>query len=672
MSTTSSQNPPPATAPAPATPTDAAGPRPADPIGAALSHLDATQDSTGSWRGDYGGPMFLLPLFVAVARTVGHPLSSEERAGMGRYLRAHQRDDGGWGLHVEGHSHVFTTALSYVALRFLGVAADDPAAARALAFLNAQGGPRASASWGKFALAVLGLHGWEGLHPVPPELWLLPDSLPMHPSRLWCHARMVYLPMSWLYGRRASAPADALVEALRRELYPGEPFERIDWHAARDTCSPTDRYVPHSPLLQAVNHTLGAYERVRSRALRDRALAHVLDHLRAEDAATDYICIGPVNKLYNTLTWHFAAPGGPEVRRHLARLPDYLWHAPDGIKMQGYNSSELWDTAFAAQAALATGRVEECAPLLRQAHGFIESNQVLEDVPDHERWYRHRSRGGWPFSTRAHGWPISDCTAEGLKTSLLLEPIVGDPIPAARLANAADVILSMQNDDGGWATYERTRGPRWLERLNPSDCFADIMIDYSYVECTSACVQALTAFRQRFPGVRAAEIDPAIERGRDWILAAQRPDGSWEGSWGICFTYGAWFGVWGLRAAGLGPSHPAIRRAAEFLMAHQLPDGGWGETAESCRTRTYVHAREGQAVMTSWAVLALLRAGRSRSEAVRRGVAYLHARQRADGTWPAEHIAGMFNKTCAIHYDNYLKVFPLWALALAERADEDA
>ena len=33
----------------------------------------------------------------------------------------------------------------------------------------------------------------------------------------------------------------------------------------------------------------------------------------------------------------------------------------------------------------------------------------------------------------------------------------------------------------------------------------------------------------------------------------------------------------------------------------------------------------------------------------------------------------MFNKTCAIHYDNYLKIFPMWALALAQRCrtDED-
>ena len=67
--------------------------------------------------------------------------------------------------------------------------------------------------------------------------------------------------------------------------------------------------------------------------------------------------------------------------------------------------------------------------------------------------------------------------------------------------------------------------------------------------------------------------------------------------------------------------------------------------------------------MTAWALLGLIAAGEGGAPAVRRGVDFLIGRQRADGSFPDEHIAGMFNKTCAIHYDNYLKVFPLWALA---------
>lgn len=639
----------------------------ADPIGAALAHLSISQDASGSWKGDYGGPLFLLPMFIATARTVGYKLDDATRGGMEAYLRAHQGADGGWGLHVEGAGHVFSTVLSYVALRFLDVPATDPDLLRARAFLRANGGPLGAASWGKFMLAVLGLYDWDGLHPVPPELWLLPERLSFHPSRLWCHSRMVYLPMAYLYGRRATVPLDAQLAALRAELYDGASWDRIDWRAARDTVAASDRYVPRSLLARAAFRTLTILERFGSKARRRRAQERVLEIIRAEDAATDFICLGPVNKLFNTLVWHFENPGGPELARHLLRLPDYLWRAKDGVKMQGYNSSQLWDTAFAAQAVIATGRERDHRELLRAAHRFIDANQVLADVPDRERAYRDGSRGGWPFSTRAHGWPISDCTAEGLKASLLLQNLVDDPLPTERLTASVDLLLSMQNDDGGWATYERTRGPRWLERLNPSDCFADIMIDPSYVECTSACVQALAAFAARFPGVRDAAIVAAIARGRDFLLAAQRADGSWEGSWGICFTYGSWFGTTGLRAAGLATDHPALRRAVDFLLAKQLPDGGWGETAESCRTRAYVHAREGQAVMTSWSLLALAAAGRAGSEPVRRGIAFLEARQRADGSFPEEHIAGMFNKTCAIHYDNYLKIFPLWAMAVASR-----
>jgi squalene cyclase len=121
-----------------------------------------------------------------------------------------------------------------------------------------------------------------------------------------------------------------------------------------------------------------------------------------------------------------------------------------------------------------------------------------------------------------------------------------------------------------------------------------------------------------------------------------------------------------LRAAGLAADHPALAAAARFLVSKQLGDGGWGETPESCRARAYVQAERGQAVMTSWAMLALAAAGQGESEPMRRGAAFLAARQRVDGSFPEEHIAGMFNKTCAIHYDNYLKIFPLWALATAK------
>jgi len=124
----------------------------------AADFLCSLQADKGAWPGDYGGPMFLLPLYVATCHGTGVELDARTRSEMARYLRSTQRADGGWGLHYEGHSHVFTTALCYVALRLLGAAPSAPNLERARAWLHAQGGPVAAAAWGKFALALLGLY----------------------------------------------------------------------------------------------------------------------------------------------------------------------------------------------------------------------------------------------------------------------------------------------------------------------------------------------------------------------------------------------------------------------------------------------------------------------------------------------------------------------------------
>ena len=200
--------------------------------------------------------------------------------------------------------------------------------------------------------------------------------------------------------------------------------------------------------------------------------------------------------------------------------------------------------------------------------------------------------GGWPFSTADHGWPIADCTSEGLKVALgarSLDYITH--LPDDRVFDAVNIVLSFQNEDGGWATYENTRGWNWFEYLNPaevwpalrhplllgwpltacpSQVFGDIMIDYSYVELSSACVTALAKFRKEYPTHRRAEVDRAIVRGSKFIGAVQRADGSWYGSWAVCFTYGTWFGVEGLLASGVKPSDERIVRCVVWVAIQTL------------------------------------------------------------------------------------------------------
>jgi squalene/oxidosqualene cyclase-like protein len=635
----------------------------ADAVERGLRYLERFQTERGSLHGDYDGPQFLLPGYVFARYATGSLRRGETSDRLAATIAAAQNPDGGLGLHHEGESRLFTTVLNYVALRLLGAPAEEPAAVRARDWIRARGGAIAVPTWGKCWLALLRLYRWEGVNPILPELLLLPRAFPAHPGRFWCHARAVYLPLAYLYGRRWQVPEEPLLAELRREIFAPRRFEEIDFRReARNAVAASDAYTPHSWLLRVANAALGRIEPAIPRGLRERALAEALAQVEYAHRTTGFLEIGPVSKALGAVVLH--AAGSPESTRALERLDDYLFDCERGLTMQAYNSSELWDTAFAAQALVAGGRVDSFRAFAERAHAFVVDAQVLDDPPSARRYHRGPARGGWPFSTLEHGWPIADCTAEGLEAALALGAALGRPFPRERVAAATDFLLRLQNPDGGWPTYERRRGGDWLELLNTSELFADIMVDHSYVELTASAICGLVRAREVVADERIAR---ALERGEAFLRSRQRADGSWEGAWGICFTYGTWFGVRGLSALGATADDPALRAATGFLVAKQLDDGGWGESYESCLRREYVHHPDGgQPVMTAWALLALLAAGAPGAhEAVERGLRFLLDRQLEDGDWPQRSPTGVFNRTCMLNYRLYRNTFPVWALAAA-------
>jgi squalene-hopene/tetraprenyl-beta-curcumene cyclase len=122
-----------------------------------------------------------------------------------------------------------------------------------------------------------------------------------------------------------------------------------------------------------------------------------------------------------------------------------------------------------------------------------------------------------------------------------------------------------------------------------------------------------------------------------------------------------------LVAAGVGTDDERIRRAVRWLEDHQNSDGGWGEDPRSYVDATAIGRGTSTASQTAWALLALHAAG-ERSLAMRRGVRFLVATQRDDGSWDEPEYTGTgFPGDFYINYHLYRLVFPIMALARCAR-----
>ena len=389
-----------------------------------------------------------------------------------------------------------------------------------------------------------------------------------------------------------------------------------------------------------------------------RAEDWVWDLICREDENTDYANLGPVNGPMNLIACYIHdGPDSHSVKRHRERMYDFMWMKDEGMLMNGTNGVQTWDTSFLIQAVVEMGQAEnpKWKSMLTKALEFLDHQQIRENCPEQDVCYRQRRKGAWAFSTRDQGYTVSDCTSEAYKAIIMLQAISGFPtlVSKDRIRDAVDTVLTMQNASGGFASYEPTRGSEYLEYLNAAEVFGRIMIEYDYPECTTAVVTGLSIFSEYDPEYRKDDIANAKSRALAYIRESQRPDGSWYGSWGICFTYAALFALESLASVGEKYSNSArVRKACEFLLSKQKDDGGWGESYKSCETGIYTQHERSQVVNTCWALIALMHAEYPDREAIERGIKLVMGRQLRSGEWRQEAIEGVFNKSWFVYYLN--------------------
>ncbi|XP_042318549.1 lanosterol synthase-like [Sceloporus undulatus] len=334
--------------------------------------------------------------------------------------------------------------------------------------------------------------------------------------------------------------------------------------------------------------------------------------------------------------------------------------------------TQTWNTSFVIQSFLEAGihNNPDYASCLKKAHTFLKCVQIIDNPPNYERYYRHMNKGGFSSSYRDHNWISGDCTAEALRTLMLLEekcPFLEERLAPQRLFDAVNVLLSMRNVDGGFSSFETMRGSALLEMMNPLELYAGCLVDHTVVECTSSVMKGLRHFQKRFPDYRADEIRDTLNKGLQFCRNTQRADGSWYGVWGLCFTYATWFGLEAFACMGYiyrdGLACREVMKACEFLVSKQMADGGWGEEIESFSLHKYIQHSESQIHHTAWALLGLMAVRFPDVRVLENGIRVVIDKQTSIGDWPQQDIAAGLFEAGTIHFDIYRNVFPTFALA---------
>jgi squalene-hopene/tetraprenyl-beta-curcumene cyclase len=551
-----------------------------------------------------------------------------------RTILDRQLPDGGWNIYEEGPSDINATVRAYAALKVAGTSTEDPAMQKARTRALALGGLQAANSYTKINFSLFGLFPRKYVPSIPPEMLLVPGNV-LYEMSSWTRAIIVPLSIVQAAGGVRPTPHGINVDEL---CVPRTPMSL----PKRDAVS---------LLFHQVDRVVKVWERrgiadIRSRAIR-AAEKWMLDHMQFSDG---------VGAIYPGMMYAIMAMEAlgyesdhPDLVRSIREFESLILETDEGLEFQPC-VSPVWDTAISMFALGEAGQADPNA-MQRGADWLLD-----KEIRRKGDWSVKRPDlrpSGWPFEFANEFYPDIDDTAMVL---LALEHTkASDPQRQARAeARATEWLLGMQSQDGGWAAFDVDNNWSLLNKVPFADHNA--MLDPTCPDITGRVIEALCRRGLSYE-------HPSIGKAVQYLLNQQHDDGSWYGRWGVNYVYGTFLAMRGLGASGSPLARPAIERGASWLMSVQNADGGWGESCAG-----YVHDRfvaaQSTPSQTAWALLGLAAGDQAESAFARKGLRWLAAAQKADGSWDEKLTTGTgFPGVFYLSYHLYRHYFPLLALA---------
>jgi squalene-hopene/tetraprenyl-beta-curcumene cyclase len=609
--------------------------------------LFSRQSERGYWVGELQGDSILESEYILLKFILGQE-DDRDLPKIAAYLRGLARPEGGWGLFPGSAADLSGTVKAYFALKLMGDDVNAPHMRRAREICLEMGGAEKCNSFTKFYFAALGQISYDACPSIPPEIVFLPKWFYFNLYHVSAWTRTMILPLALVTTMRP-------VRSLRPEQGIGELYHDRE---AANRVGEKPRGLPTSwrQFFLRVDQVLKGYDQSPIQSLREKAIRcseqWLLEHMDGSEG------LGAIFPPMVYILIVFRAMGYPEdhprvvaAHRHLKEL---FIEEGQTIRIQPCHSP-VWDTALALHA-LAEAEVGPESEEAQSAVAWLLSKECrvgadwIKNCP-----HAKDSPSGWFFEFSNPHYPDVDDTAIA---TMALCRVGGDVAEAAR-ERGKNWLLAMQNDDGGWAAFDRTKSRPILEHVPFADHNA--MQDPSCPDIAGRVLECLGHCRMTAK-------DQAVARAIAFIRDGQDACGAWWGRWGVNFVYGTWQVLVGLQAVGQDMNAPFVKCAADWLRSCQKEDGSWGETAASYDDPSLKGIGPSTASQTAWGTMGLMAACGARDAAVKRGIEWLVENQAADGAWDEPYFTGTgFPRVFYLKYHLYRLYFPLMALGRYKR-----
>lgn len=605
--------------------------------------LLAKQNAKGYWVGELQGDSILESEYILLKWILGQE-DDRNLPPITNFLRSLQNADGGWSLYPGGPADLSGTVKGYFSLKLMGDDPDAPHMRRARELIWSLGGAEKCNTFTKFYFAALGQISYDSCPAIPPEIVFLPKWFYFNLYHVSAWTRTMILPLGIVTSLRPIRRVSA--ERGIGELY-------LDREAADRLGEPVPG-IPRSwrQLFLIIDGLLKVYNASPFSFLRQRALkaaeAWLLEHMEGCDGLGAifppmvYILIA-----FRLLGYKDDHPVIQKAQQDLRDL--YLpGPGPDEIRVQPCHSP-VWDTGIAMHA-LAEAELSSDSDAAQRATQWLLEKECRASS-DWQKNCPGAPSAGWFFEFNNPHYPDVDDTA--MVTMSLSR--IGGQVAKPAVQRGLGWLFAMQNEDGGWAAFDRTKDRPILEKIPFADHNA--MQDPSCPDITGRVLECLGHC-----GFTAE--NPAIKRAINFISSQQDSSGAWWGRWGVNFVYGTWQVLCGLRAVKQDMKAPWIVRAADWLESVQKPDGSFGESCASYDDPSLKGQGESTASQTAWGAMGLMAARGAQDPCVPRAINWLIDHQAEDGAWDEPWFTGTgFPRVFYLKYHLYRHYFPVMALA---------